>query len=133
MDSQKAKEIIKQTQAYARTILNSLSAHIAIIDENGRILETNQAWNEFARSNQIKLRPSSPDINYLDICESARGNSAKNAAVVARGIRQVINGEIHEFSIDYPCHLIRCKYSNAFYLPCFYKKGLNNIYNQLLA
>lgn len=104
MDSQKAKEIIKQTQAYARTILNSLSAHIAIIDENGRILETNQAWNEFARSNQIKLRPSSPDINYLDICESARGNSAKNAAVVARGIRQVINGEIHEFSIDYPCH-----------------------------
>ncbi len=104
MDSQKAEEIIKQTQAYARTILNSLSAHIAIIDENGRILETNLAWNEFARSNQIKLRPSTPDINYLDICESARGNSAENADTVARGIRQVINGEIGEFTIDYPCH-----------------------------
>jgi DNA-binding CsgD family transcriptional regulator len=104
MDSQKAEEIIKQTQAYARTILNSLSAHIAIIDENGRILETNLAWNEFARSNQIKLRPSTPDINYLDICESAQGNSAENADTVARGIRQVINGEIDEFTIDYPCH-----------------------------
>jgi DNA-binding CsgD family transcriptional regulator len=104
MDSQKAEEIIKQTQAYARTILNSLSAHIAIIDENGRILETNLAWNEFARSNQIKLRPSTPDINYLDICESAQGNSAENADTVAQGIRQVINGEIDEFTIDYPCH-----------------------------
>ncbi len=107
MDSQKAEEIIKQTQAYARTILNSLSAHIAIIDKNGRILETNLAWNEFARSNRIKLRPSTPDINYLDICESARGNSAENAEnadTVARGIRQVINGEIDEFTIDYPCH-----------------------------
>ncbi|MBI9092349.1 MAG: helix-turn-helix transcriptional regulator [Desulfobacterium sp.] len=104
MDSQKAEEIIKQTQAYARTILNSLSAHIAIIDENGRILETNLAWNAFARSNQIKLRPTAPDINYLDICESARGNSAENADTVAKGIRQVINGEIDEFTIDYPCH-----------------------------
>ncbi|MCP4114757.1 MAG: helix-turn-helix transcriptional regulator [Desulfobacteraceae bacterium] len=107
MDSEKAEKLIKQTQAYARTILNSLSAHIAIIDENGRILETNQAWNEFARSNQIDIRPSTPDINYLDICESARDNSADNADnadTVARGIRRVINGEIDEFTIDYPCH-----------------------------
>ena len=28
----------------ARTVLNSLSAHIAILDENGVILETNTAW-----------------------------------------------------------------------------------------
>jgi DNA-binding CsgD family transcriptional regulator len=104
MDSRKAEKLIKQTRAYARTILNSLSAHIAIIDENGKVLETNLAWNEFARSNQIKLRPSTSDINYLDICESAQGNSAENADTVARGIRQVINGEINEFTIDYPCH-----------------------------
>lgn len=109
MDSKRAERLIEQTQAYARTILNSLSAHIAIIDENGRILETNQAWNEFAQSNQIKLRPNTRDINYLDVCESARGNDAENADTVAQGIRAVINGELDEFTIDYPCHSPREK------------------------
>ncbi|MFO7750888.1 MAG: hypothetical protein R6V54_12430 [Desulfobacteraceae bacterium] len=40
----------------SETILNSLSAHIAIIDQNGVIMETNRAWQAFAndkRSHQI--------------------------------------------------------------------------------
>jgi hypothetical protein len=30
------------------TVLNALSAHIAILDEQGVILETNRAWQAFA-------------------------------------------------------------------------------------
>lgn len=73
MDSKRAEKLIEQTQAYARTILNSLSAHIAIIDENGRILETNQAWNEFAQFFQMArtsmkqlLDGSNRDYAYYD-------------------------------------------------------------------
>ena len=36
------------TDELAITVLNSLSAHIAIIDENGVILETNRAWRSFS-------------------------------------------------------------------------------------
>ncbi|MGA9233507.1 MAG: hypothetical protein WBV91_01695, partial [Desulfobacterales bacterium] len=36
------------TDELAQTVLNSLSAHIAIIDENGVILETNTAWRQYA-------------------------------------------------------------------------------------
>jgi len=104
MDILKAQKIIKETQRYAKTILNSLSAHIAIIDENGMILETNQAWRSFARSNKISMRPDTLNVNYLEICDAATGNSADRSKEVAQGIRRVITGEIEEFVIDYPCH-----------------------------
>ncbi|MDZ7599054.1 MAG: LuxR C-terminal-related transcriptional regulator [Desulfobacterales bacterium] len=91
-------------QLNARTILNSLSAHIAILDENGWILETNQAWKSFARVNDYQLRPEMRRVNYLQICDTASGDSADRARKVAAGIRAVIAGEVKEFVVDYPCH-----------------------------
>ncbi|SHJ18802.1 regulatory protein, luxR family [Desulfatibacillum alkenivorans DSM 16219] len=104
MDARQAETIIKETQQYAKTILNSLSAHVAIIDENGMILETNRAWERFAQSNQISIRPDTLNVNYLDVCDSAQGESAEKSKEVADGIRKVIKGEVEEFVLDYPCH-----------------------------
>lgn len=104
MDLKKAEKIIRETQQFARTILNSLSAHIAIIDEHGMILETNLAWRQFAQCNEISMRPDTLHVNYLDICDAATGDSAERSKEVAEGIRQVIRGDIEEFVIDYPCH-----------------------------
>lgn len=89
---------------YAETILNSLSAHIAIIDSNGIIIDTNKAWREFASSNHTAMRPDMVNINYLKICDAADGETTDNAGQVAQGIRRVINGDIDEFVMDYPCH-----------------------------
>ena len=91
-------------ERYAKAVLDSLSAHIAILDRNGVILETNLAWRNFANSNHIRMRPDMIDVNYLDICDAARGNSSERAGEVADGIRDVIAGRIEEFVIDYPCH-----------------------------
>ena len=104
LDPLKAEQLIKETQQYAKTILNSLSAHIAIIDEHGIILETNRAWREFAQSNQIRIRPDTLNVNYLEVCDTAYGASSDHSPDVAQGIRRVIRGEIEEFVIDYPCH-----------------------------
>ena len=38
----------------AKTVLNSLSANIAILDECGVILETNQAWRNYATENKME-------------------------------------------------------------------------------
>ena len=32
-----------------RVIVDSLSTHVAVLDENGVIVETNRAWQQFAR------------------------------------------------------------------------------------
>lgn len=92
------------TSNYAETILNSLSAHIAVIDENGIIMETNRAWQQFARSNDVGMRPDMLNLSYLDICDTADDLSEDSARKVAEGIRRVINKEIEEFAMDYPCH-----------------------------
>ncbi|GAB6146662.1 LuxR C-terminal-related transcriptional regulator [Desulfocicer niacini] len=89
---------------YAETILNSLSAHIAVIDQNGKIIKTNRAWQHFATSNHIGMQPDMLNINYLEICDLAQEDSDENIRLVAQGIRQVIQGEIEEFVMDYPCH-----------------------------
>ena len=38
-------------EGFAETILDALSAHIAILDCKGVILKTNRAWREFAKAN----------------------------------------------------------------------------------
>jgi DNA-binding CsgD family transcriptional regulator len=88
----------------AKTVLNSLSAHIAIIDEQGVIIETNRAWQEFTRATNQNDKTDYIGANYLQICDSATGEEAKDAHRVADGIRQVIKGEVDEFLHDYPCH-----------------------------
>ena len=88
----------------ARTVLNSLSAHIAILDENGVILETNQAWQGYAIKSGMPEDHDDRGTNYLEICDAARGSGSDDAENVAEGIRAVISGELDEFLYDYPCH-----------------------------
>ena len=88
----------------ARTVLNSLSAHIAILDENGVILETNQAWQTYAVKNGMPETYNPIGVNYLEICDATTGNAAADAAKVSQGVRAVIRGDLEEFLFDYPCH-----------------------------
>ena len=89
---------------FGRTVLDSLSAHIAILDAKGTILETNRAWQAFAGQGRDPAANRFIGVNYLQVCDDARGDGAGDAHAVARGIRSVIKGEVEEFLFDYPCH-----------------------------
>jgi DNA-binding CsgD family transcriptional regulator len=97
-------EPLSFSDALARTVLNSLSAHIAILDENGVILETNKAWQAYAVKSGMPETYDHRGINYLEICDATSGSEAAVAAQVAQGIRAVICGDLEEFLFDYPCH-----------------------------
>lgn len=87
-----------------RSVLNALSAHIAIIDAHGVIVETNRAWQAFAASEKQDSSQDFIGVNYLAVCDAADGPDARDAHTVAAGIRSVIKGEVLEFLFDYPCH-----------------------------
>lgn len=87
-----------------RTLFDSLSAHIAIIDENGVILETNRTWKQFSIANGLPENMDFNQMNYLHVCEAATTEGAEDARKVAAGIQQVIDRKIDEFRYDYPCH-----------------------------
>jgi DNA-binding CsgD family transcriptional regulator len=97
-------EPLSFTEELARTVLNALSAHIAILNDRGIILETNQAWRSFAMNSGVSSDFDFKGINYLDICDATKGEDEDNAKQVAKGIRGVIAGKIREFLLDYPCH-----------------------------
>lgn len=87
-----------------RVALDSISAHVAILDATGLILETNRAWKDFGMVNGIRIEPSCIGLNYLETCDKASKEPFDEPAVVAAGIRQVFRGEIEEFFVNYPCH-----------------------------
>jgi DNA-binding CsgD family transcriptional regulator/PAS domain-containing protein len=88
----------------ARTIFDALSAHIAILDETGVIVETNAAWRLYGRQNGMPEGYDAKGENYLEICDKTEGPEAPAARKTADGIRRVIAGETEEFRQDYPCH-----------------------------
>ena len=95
---------MKTKDLLADIILDALSAHIAILDKNGVILKTNRAWQKFADANRMQISADASPVNYLSICDLAKGEFSEEAKIVAEGIRSVIDGEINEFLLDYPCH-----------------------------
>lgn len=86
-----------------QVIVDSLSTHVAVLDEHGVIIETNHAWREFGKANGLKAPLSSVGLNYLNICESA-SEEDQESDYIASAIRLVINGELQEFLTQYPCH-----------------------------
>ncbi len=78
---------------------NSLSAHLAVLDETGVILAVNDAWRRFAVTEGGES--DYLGANYLAVCDRACDPIARR---VAAGIRDVASGRANEFECEYPCH-----------------------------
>jgi len=103
-DPEPHSEPLSFSEELARAVIDSLSAHIAILDEKGVILENNRAWKAYSVKKGMPEDVDFKGMNYLGICDTAEGEDALDARNVSTGIRKVINGEITEFLFDYPCH-----------------------------
>jgi PAS domain S-box-containing protein len=79
--------------------LDSLDAHVAVLDDHGVILVTNTSWERFAAENGAGRTVGS---DYLDVCDAAGEDPAAVAA--ARGIRAILAGERERFELEYQCH-----------------------------
>jgi PAS domain S-box-containing protein len=97
------QEEARRSEDHQRT-LDSLSAHIAIIDETGTIVAVNKAWRDFARANGVAAQNYAVGANYLRACDSAAGAYSEEAAPFAEGIRSVLSGQREIFKLEYPCH-----------------------------
>jgi two-component system NtrC family sensor kinase len=98
---------LAESRRFLKSTLDALSAHIAILDEHGTIIEVNAAWIRFARENDFNGGQHGLGDNYLKICGAAVGDFSAEALAMAKGIRAVMAGESDEFSMEYPCHSSR--------------------------
>ncbi|HEU4523524.1 MAG TPA: ATP-binding protein [Gemmatimonadales bacterium] len=81
---------LRSSDALSGAVLASLSARVAVLDRNGRIVRVNQAWQGFATV--IGGGKAEVGDNYLDACRAAVVHDAA-AADVVRGIESVLSGE----------------------------------------
>jgi PAS domain S-box-containing protein len=91
--------MIQQNSLADRT-LDTLPFNIAVIDDEGTILYTNQAWDEFAgvgSSDEENL----VGVNYF---ESMDTEGDEYAAQALEGLFSVIDGDRQVFTLEYPCH-----------------------------
>lgn len=93
-----------EAESFLKSALDAMSAHIAILDENGFILDVNAAWRDFARQNGFNHEAYGIGLNYLAVCDSAASNNSRDALTVAQGIRDVMGYSLNEFYLEYPCH-----------------------------
>jgi DNA-binding CsgD family transcriptional regulator len=106
-ESSKRKDIeesLRATEEFTNVVFNSLSANIAVLEENGVIIATNKSWRRYAEENGMTSNPDCIGFNYLDICDATEGEDAEKAHEISAGIRKVIAGELIEFTTHYPCH-----------------------------
>ena len=96
--------MVMTSAQFLQNTLDALTAHVAILDESGGIVEVNDAWRRFAQSNSQCTAGLDVGANYLSVCERSRGKNSEEAVAVAGGIRSVMAGATDEFRLEYPCH-----------------------------
>lgn len=101
---QSAEDLLRRKEEFARSTVDALSTHIAVLDGNGIVLATNRAWREFAQINGGEPERVCEGANYLIVCDAAAGQKCIEAAAFAAGIRAVLAGKQTEFSIEYAAH-----------------------------
>ncbi len=95
--------LLQAERQLLQTTLDALTDHVCVIDQTGKILSINQSWIEFAQQNGGFKDSMNVGANYLEICNKASSQARDEAGSIARGIRAVINGEMHHFQIEYMC------------------------------
>lgn len=90
------------TQVLLQSSLDALSAHIAILDREGRIVAVNAAWRSFAEENGFSRFDQLLGRPYLEACAEARPKCGQKA--FAAGLQAVMDGKAQEFRVEYACH-----------------------------
>jgi len=103
-----ARQQLQAREAFTASVLDSLSQHVAVLDQDGIIVAVNQAWRDFACGNGAPPALQSPiGMSYLGTCR-VDPNTRNHTEVVpasasADGIRAVLSGALPSFSLEYPC------------------------------
>src|SRR4051812_6949184 len=100
-----AEELLLREKLFARSTLDALPTHIAILDDRGQILDTNAAGRAFGGEYYpgTGRRPAG-GTNCLAACDDAAGQGNKETAALAAGIRAVVQHQTDEYRIEYAAH-----------------------------
>ena len=99
---------LRKSEALNRAILDSVNAEIAVLDHDGIIIAVNDPWRQFSVENSARpgLAAANTGVgaDYLAACINRMPPESSGARDAATGIREVRDGRLPRFSLEYPCH-----------------------------
>ena len=101
----RTEQALREQTAFGRAVLNSLHAHIAVIDAAGLIIQINESWDRSAKENGRESPSRFVDIgdNYIEVLRQA-ATSDEQARRALDGIMEVLAGTLDKFEQEYLCH-----------------------------
>ena len=85
-------------------VFNSLEEQIAVIDQQGTVIDVNRAWCNFGNENGLSSKYSSVGSNYIEVLSASVATGDSLAGEALQGIIDVINGNRDSFYFEYPCN-----------------------------
>src|ERR1017187_6728770 len=81
---------------------DSLRERICVLDRDGSIVLTNQAWSQSARENGASPDRCGLRVNYLRVCRIAPGPFPGGGLGAAMGVGTVLRGAGPQFPLNFP-------------------------------
>ena len=100
---ERAEAANRESERIALSTIDALSAQLCVLDETGTLIVANRAWYEIAESHGAPAAKIGVGVNYLAVCDAAKGGETNGAAAFVAGIRAVMAGERLEYTQEYPC------------------------------
>ena len=101
-ERKQAEEMLQASDAFVRAVLDSLSAHVCVLDKEGVILKTNDAWTAFARQRADGVFTiGEVGDNYLDLCRHTIAAGTSTGQAILKGIEAVLTGDQPSFIAEY--------------------------------
>ncbi len=101
-----ADEALRKSILVTQTTLDSLAVQIAVMDAQGVIIATNQAWEQFVRDNPgSRFDVCRRGASYTEACARTARAGDPLAQQALAGIKAVQSGARASFELEYPCDL----------------------------
>ncbi|WP_197526469.1 ATP-binding protein [Botrimarina colliarenosi] len=85
---------------FLHAVLDGVDLQIGVLDESGRLIETNQAWDDFAGSMRI-ADESTVGASFYNVCREGGVYEGESPTRIAGAIRQAAAGQGGRFRADY--------------------------------
>lgn len=99
------KKVVQDSEVFKQTVLNSVTAAIAVLDHDGTIVSTNDAWAQFARVGAFKSGATLAALgaNFLSTCDNLPKDAThSNTHTASEGVRAVLAGQSPRIYLEIP-------------------------------
>jgi len=101
----KVADNLHKSEAFHGGVINSLSAHIAVLDASGNIIAVNETWKRFGIENgETTFQRTEIGSNFFKVCLQSVEAGYTIAEDALKGIKEVFQEKRIDFYLEYTCH-----------------------------